>query len=83
MEKTIKLEVTESQARKFESLLDKTLEVLNRWETESSERDRNLDLRYEQNIRKISEFQETETEADRILAKWQKEMENDNIWKNN
>lgn len=83
MEKTIKLEITESQAKKFESLLDKTLEILNRWESESPERERNLDLRYRENLKKLSKSQETKTEADKILAKWQKEMENDSAWKNN
>lgn len=38
MEKTIKLEVTESQAKKFENLLDRTIEVLQRLETESPRR---------------------------------------------
>ncbi|MGI8669264.1 MAG: hypothetical protein ACR2J3_05355 [Aridibacter sp.] len=83
MEKTIKLEITESQAKKFESLLDKTLEILNRWESESPERDRNLDLRYRENLKKLSKSREIQTEADKILAKWQKEMENDSAWKNN
>lgn len=83
MEKTINLEITESQLKQFESLLDKTLGILNRWEVESPERDRNLDLRYRENMKKLKDSQEKKTEADKLLAKWRKEMKNDNTWKNN
>ncbi len=38
MEKTINLKMTENQAKTFESLLDKTIEVLQRLETESPQR---------------------------------------------
>lgn len=48
MEKTIKFEMTESQAEKFEKLLDATLEVLTRLEKESPERQARAEKHHEE-----------------------------------
>lgn len=52
MEKTINLKMTESQANTFEGLLDKTIEVLQRLETESPKRQAKINVSQE-NTEKI------------------------------
>ncbi len=42
MEKTINFEMTDSDFRKFEKLLDSTLEVMHRLEKDSPQRENNI-----------------------------------------
>lgn len=67
MEKTIKLELKESQAIKFENLLDKTLEVLTRLEKESPDRDKRKEFLQNNIDKNIAETRKNMLEIDRKL----------------
>jgi len=71
MEKTITFEITESQAEKFEKLLDNTLEILNRMEKESPERNARFDKTHEEIMRKISEAEKITEQTSKRMAKWE------------
>lgn len=75
MEKTITFKMTESQAKKFEKLLDATLEIFRRWEKESPERDARFDRQHEETMRKLAELQKDSEQTWQHLAKWKAEME--------
>lgn len=75
MEKTITFEITESQAQKFEKLLDDTLEILNRMEKESPERDARFDKRHEEFMKNIAETQKKMDQTSRRLDKWLMSLE--------
>lgn len=75
MEKTFTFTMTESQAKEFENLLDKTLEILNRWKKESPERDARFDKNHEDFLKKVSEIEKRNEETSRLLAKWATTME--------
>lgn len=75
MEKTITFEMTESQAKKFEKLLDDTLEVLNRMEKESPERNARFDRTHEEIMRKITEAEKITERASKRMAKWEIPLE--------
>lgn len=81
MEKTITFTMTESQAKKFEDLLDATLEIFKRWERESPERDARFDRQHEEFLKKIAEIEKMSEETSRRLAKWRTEMEKKNVGK--
>ncbi len=68
MEKTITFEITESQAQKFEKLLDDTLEILNRMEKESPERAVRIE-KYQE------EFEQNLAETKKIMKRTSKRME--------
>lgn len=69
MEKTINLKITESQAKTFESLLDKILEILNRMEKESPERDKRKAQMQKSIDENIAEAQKNMLEVDKKLKK--------------
>lgn len=75
MEKTITFTMTERQAKDFENLLDKTLDVLNRWKNESPERDARFDKNHEDFLEKISEIEIRDEEISKQMAKWAATME--------
>ena len=75
MEKTITFTMTESQAKKFEQLLDSTLEIFNRWEKESPERDARFDREHEETMKKLVKLRKDSEQAAPLLAKWKAEME--------
>lgn len=75
MEKTITFTMTESQAREFEKLLDKTLEIFNRWKKESSERDARFDKNHKDFLEKISQIEKRDKETSKQIAKWAATME--------
>lgn len=75
MEKTIKFEMTESQAEKFENFLDATLEVLTRLEKESPERQARAEKHHEEFCREIAETKKMMEETSNRMAKWEAEME--------
>jgi hypothetical protein len=75
MEKTITFTMTETQAKEFENILDKTLEIFNRWKKESSERDARFDKNHKDFLEKISEIEKRDTETSKQLAKWAAAME--------
>ncbi len=70
MEKTITFEITESQAQKIEKLLDDTLEILNRMEKESPERDARFDKRHEEIMQRLAETGEAMEQTSKRMAKW-------------
>jgi len=70
MEKTITFEMTDSQAEKFEKLLDETLEILGRMEKESPERDARFDKTHEEIMRKITETEKIMERTSQRMAKW-------------
>ncbi len=70
MEKTITFEITESQAQKFEKLLDDTLEILNRMEKESPERDVRFDKTHDEIMRRLTETAKTMEQTSKRMAKW-------------
>ncbi len=70
MEKTITIEMTESQAEKFEKLLDDTLEILNRMEKEGPERDARFDEHHEDFMRNLAETKKIMERTERRMAKW-------------
>jgi hypothetical protein len=74
MEKTFTFTMTESQAKEFESLLDKTLEIFKRWERESPERNARFDKNHEEFLKQISEIDKRNKETSKILAEWEAEM---------
>lgn len=71
MEKTITFEITESQAQKFEKLLDDTLEILNRMEKESPERNARFDKTHKEIMQKLADTQKQMEQTSRRLAKWE------------
>ena len=75
MEKTITFEITESQAQKFEKLLDDTLEILNRMEKESPVRDARFDKRHEDFMKKIAETKKQMDQTSKRLEKWKMSLE--------
>lgn len=81
MEKTFTFTMTESQAKKFEKLLDATLEIFNRWEKESPERDARFDREHEETMRKLAEFRKDSEPTSQLLAKWKAEMKKENVGK--
>ncbi len=70
MANTITFEMTETQAQKFEKLLDDTLEILNRMEKESPERDARFDKMYEETQKKFTEIERTMKQTDQRMKKW-------------
>jgi DNA-binding transcriptional regulator GbsR (MarR family) len=82
MEKTITFTMTESQAKKFEELLDAGLEIFRRWEKESPERDARLDREHEETMKKLAALRQDYEQTLPLLAKWKAEMENNNVGKN-
>lgn len=75
MEKTITFTMTESQAKEFENLLDKTLETLNKWKNESFERNARFDKNHEDFLKKVSEIENRNQETSKLLSKWATAME--------
>ncbi|CAN5853983.1 hypothetical protein BH20ACI4_BH20ACI4_32420 [soil metagenome] len=75
MEKTITFTMTERQAKEFENLLDKTLDIFNRWKKESPERDARFDQHHKDFLEKISEIEKRDQETSKQLAKWAAAME--------
>ncbi len=75
MANTITFEMTETQAQKFEKMLDDTLEILNRTEKESPERDARFDKHHEEFLRKIAENQIIMDRISRRMAKWEIPLE--------
>jgi Na+/phosphate symporter len=75
MEKTITFTLTESQAKKLEQLLDSTLEIFNRWEKESPERDARFDREHEETMKKLVKLRKDSEQTAPLLAKWKAEME--------
>lgn len=76
MEKTITFEITESQAKRFEKLLDATLEILNRMEKESPEREARFDKYHEEFLKNIAETEKMMEQTSRRLDKWIASLEN-------
>ena len=70
MEKTITFEIPESEAKRFEKLLDATLEILNRMEKESPERDARMDKHHEEFLKNIAETEKMMKQTSRRLDKW-------------
>lgn len=81
MEKMITFTMTESQAKKFEKLLDATLEIFNRWQKESPERDARFDRDHEETMKRLAEFRKDSEQTSQLLAKWKAEMEKENVGK--
>ena len=75
MEKTITFEITESQAQKFEKLLDDTLEILNRMEKESPERNARFDKTHNEIMQKLADTKKQMEQTSRRLAKWELPLE--------
>lgn len=75
MEKTITFEMTESQAEKFEKLLDDTLEILGRMEKESPERNARFDKHHEEFMRKMDETEKIMERTSQRMAKWEIPLE--------
>ena len=75
MANTITFEMTETQAQKFEKLLDDTLEILNRMEKESPERDARFDKHHEEIVRKIAESERIMKRVSERMAKWELPLE--------
>jgi phenolic acid decarboxylase len=75
MEKTITLEMTESQAKKFEELFDDILEIFNRWEKENPEREARFQKHHEEFMKNIAETEKNMAETERLLAKWKASLE--------
>lgn len=75
MEKTITFTMTESQAKRFEELLDATLEIFNRWERESPERDARFDRQHKEFLKKIAEMEKMTEQTSQRLAGWKADME--------
>lgn len=75
MANTITFEISESEQRKFEELLDETLKVLRRMEKESPERDARFDRRHEEFMQNISETEKMMKQTSRRLAKWKIPLE--------
>ncbi len=75
MEKTITFTMTETQAKEFEKLLDKTLDLFNRWKKESPERNARFDKNHDEFLKKISEIEQRDEETSKLLAKWAATME--------
>jgi len=82
MEKTITFTLTESQAKKLEQLLDSTLEIFNRWEKESPERDARFDREHKETMKKLIKLRKDSEQTSQLLAKWKAEMEKKNVGKN-
>lgn len=70
MANTITFEMTETQAQKFEKLLDDTLEILNRMEKEGPERDMRFDKMHEETQRKLTEIERLMKQTDKRMEKW-------------
>jgi hypothetical protein len=71
MEKTINFTMTESQAEKFEKLLDDNLEIFERWEKESPNRDADFDRRHEEIMSGLEGLQKKMDKTDEIISKWE------------
>ncbi|CAN5378020.1 hypothetical protein BH20ACI1_BH20ACI1_19200 [soil metagenome] len=70
MEKTITFEITESQAQKFEKLLDDTLEILNRMEKESPERAERIEKYQEEFEQNLAETKKIMKRTSQRMEKW-------------
>ena len=70
MANTVTFEMTENQAQKFEKMLDDTLEILNRMEKESPERDARFDRMYEETQKKFTEIERLMKQTDQRMKKW-------------
>lgn len=75
MEKTITFEITESQAQKFEKMLDATLEILRRMEKESPERAARFDKQHEEFLKNIAETKKMMERTSQRMAKWEIPLE--------
>lgn len=75
MEKTITFEMTESQAQKFEKLLDDTLEILNRMEREGPEREARRQKYHEDFERGLAETKKIIERTSQRMAKWENALE--------
>lgn len=75
MEKTITFKITESQAKKFEKLLDDTLEILRRMEKESPERAAQFDKHHEEFERNLAETKKMMERTSQRMAKWEIPLE--------
>ena len=75
MEKTVRFEMTQSQAEKFEKLLDSTLEVLTKMEKESPERESRFKENHEDFLKKIAETEKMMQKTSQKLAKWKASLE--------
>lgn len=75
MEKTITFKITESQAKRFEKMLDATLEILNRMEKESPERAARFDKHHEEFLKNIAETEKMMEQTSRRLARWNTSLE--------
>lgn len=75
MEKTITFEMTESQAEKFEKLLDDTLEILNRMEKKAPEREARRQKYHEEFERNLAETKKMMEQTSRRMAKWEIALE--------
>ena len=70
MEKTINFELTESQAKSFEKLLDATLKILNKMERNSPERDTRLDKMHKEFQEQLAETKKMMEQTSQRMAKW-------------
>ncbi len=70
MEKTITFEITESQAQKFEKVLDDTLEILNRMERETPEREARSRKYHEDFEKSLAETKRIMEQTSQRMAKW-------------
>ncbi len=75
MEKTITFEITESQAQKFEKMLDDTLEILNRMEKESPEREARFREYQEDFAKSLAETKKIMEQTSQRMAKWEMSLE--------
>ena len=74
MEKTITFEMTETQAEKFEKILDATLKKLNKMEKESPERAARFDAAHEKFMREIAETKKMMDKTSQQINKWKVAM---------
>lgn len=71
MEKTITFEMKESEAQKFEKILDATLEILTRMEKESPDRDARFDATHKEIMQNLNEAEKTMTKTSQRMAEWE------------
>ncbi len=69
--KTINFTMTESQAEKFEKLLDDNLEIFERWEKESPDRDADFDRRHEEIMAELQGLHKKMDKTAEIISRWE------------
>ena len=75
MANTITFEMTETQAQKFEKILDDTLEILNRMEKETPERNARFDKHHEEFQRTMADTEKMMERLSQRMAKWELPLE--------